>query len=246
MAEFEGKTALVTGAAQGIGWAIAKAFSDGGARVVLTDVNDVELARRGTELEELGREVLTLKSDVRNLQDAERVVSESVSRFGGLDVLVNNAGITRDKLFLRMKEEDWTRVVEVNLLGAINFSKAALSPMMKQRAGVIVNLSSVSGITGNPGQTNYAASKAGLIGFTKSLAKEVGARNIRVLAVAPGFVQTAMTDALPEEVRETYLSRIPLRRFGTTEDVAELTLFLCSDRAGYLTGQVIALDGGMT
>jgi 3-oxoacyl-[acyl-carrier protein] reductase len=246
MGEFDGKTALITGAAQGIGWAIAKAFSDAGANVVITDVNEVELENRGTELKELARNVLTLKADVRSLEDAENAVRETVERFGSIDVLVNNAGVTRDKLFMRMKEEDWKFVIEVNLLGTINFCKAALQTLMKQRSGVVVNVSSVVGITGNAGQTNYSASKAGIIGFTKSLAKELGPRNVRVFAIAPGFIQTPMTDSLPEEVKENYLGRIPLRRFGNPDDVAQLALLLSSDRGSYVSGQVIVLDGGMT
>ncbi len=246
MGEFDGKTALVTGAAQGIGWAVAKAFSDAGANVVITDINEVELSERSRELKELARSFLALKADVRSLAEAEQAVQETVHRFGSLDVLVNNAGITRDKLFLRMTQEDWRLVIDVNLLGTINFSKAALPTMMKQRSGVIVNVSSVVGLTGNAGQTSYAASKAGIIGFTKSLAKEVGTRNIRVLAVAPGFIRTQMTDALPEEVKQGYLSRIPLKRFGTPEDVANLVLFLSSERSSYVCGQVVVLDGGMT
>jgi 3-oxoacyl-[acyl-carrier protein] reductase len=246
MGEFDGKTALITGAAQGIGWAIAKAFSDAGANVVITDVNEVELANRSAELKELARNVLALKADVRSLEEAENAVKETVERFGTIDVLVNNAGVTRDKLLMRMKEEDWKFVIEVNLLGTINFCKAALPTLMKQRSGVVVNVSSVVGITGNAGQTNYAASKAGIIGFTKSLAKEVGPRNVRVFAIAPGFIQTPMTDSLPEEVKESYLGRIPLRRFGNPQDVAQLALLLCSDRGSYISGQVIVLDGGMT
>lgn len=239
-------TAIVTGASRGIGLKIAEYLARDGYNVLLIARNEERLKENADKIaSRYNVETmyfvmdLSLKEDFDNLSQFIRENIKSIS------VLVNNAGITKDTLFMRMKEKDYRSVIEVNLLGVFNMTSIVLPYMLKERKGVIVNISSVVGITGNAGQTNYAASKAGIIGFTKSLAKEVGARGIRVVAVAPGFIETDMTSSLSDRIKEEYLSRIPLRRFGKPEDVAEVVSFLCRDAASYITGQVIVVDGGM-
>jgi len=246
MGLLEGKTALITGASRGIGRAIAIAFATEGANIALTNITeDVEFCEVCDECEKLGATVRRYVSNVADFNDSHRVADRVTEDFGSVDILVNNAGITRDTLMMRMTEEQWDQVIEVNLKGAFNLTKAVLKPMMKQRSGVIINMSSVVGVSGNAGQSNYSASKAGLIGLTKSVAREVGSRGIRCNAIAPGFIITEMTDKLPEEVKAEWASKIPLRRGGTPDDVANTALFLASDLSAYITGQVIQVCGGM-
>ncbi|MDI6698373.1 MAG: 3-oxoacyl-[acyl-carrier-protein] reductase [Candidatus Saccharicenans sp.] len=242
---FRDKVSLVTGASQGIGEAIAEELGLAGATVALVDIQKDKLNQVADRLASLGIRALTYEADVTDSVRAARVVDEVLSSLGRLDHLVNNAGITRDSLLLRMKEEDWDLVLRVNLKGAFNFSRAALKPMFTARYGRIVNIASVVGLMGNFGQTNYAASKAGLIGFSKSLAREVAARGITVNCVAPGYIATPMTENLPEEVKKAFLDIIPMKRFGLPADVARAVKFLCSDEAAYITGQVINVNGGM-
>ena len=238
----ESKIALVTGGAQGIGAGIAKRFVGEGATVIITDVN----TEAGSKVQHsLGERADFLQMDVSNPDDVTGRVEEIVQKHGTIDILVNNAGINIDKLLLRMTKEDWDRVIAVNLTGAFLVTKAVMRHMIKQRYGKIVNITSVVGLTGNAGQTNYAASKAGIIAFTKSCAKELAGRNITVNAIATGFIETDMTKGIPEGIRENYLKSIPLGRVGQTEDVANLALFLSSDRSSYITGQVICVGGGM-
>ncbi len=240
------KVALITGATRGIGKQIALTLSKEGYNIALNyrTEND-ELEELKKEIEKNNVKVLTVQGDVSNFQDCEKMVKETIEMFGRIDVLVNNAGITKDMLLARMKEEDFKQVIDVNLVGTFNVTKNVISHMMKARSGRIINLSSVVGISGNAGQSNYAASKAGIIGFTKSLAKEVASRNILVNAIAPGFIQTNMTDVLKDEVKEEIAKSIPLKRMGTAEDVANLVKFLASEDSSYITGQVINVDGGM-
>lgn len=242
---FTNRVSLVTGASQGIGEAIAEEPGREGATVVLVDVQKDKLEQVAARLAGLGIRALPYEADVTDSTRAAQVVDEVVDTLGRLDHLVNNAGITRDSLLLRMKEEDWDLVLRVNLKGAFNFSRAALKPMFTARYGRIVNIASVVGQMGNFGQTNYAASKAGLIGFSKSLAREVAARGITVNCVAPGYIATPMTDKLPEEVKKAFLDIIPMKRFGLPVEVARAVKFLCSDEASYITGQVINVNGGM-
>jgi len=241
---FEGKVVLVTGAAQGIGREIALSFAREKAKVVLFDLQEEKLASVQKELSSYS-EIVYFAVDVTDLPKVEEAVNKIIDKFSRIDILVNNAGITRDNLILRLKEEDWDKVIAINLKGVFNCSKAVAKFMLKQRAGKIVNISSVIGIMGNAGQTNYGASKAGIIGFTKSLAKELGPRGICVNAVAPGYIQTAMTDKLPEEVKKKMLAMIPLGRFGKPEDIAAAVLFLASRASSYITGKVLTVDGGM-
>jgi 3-oxoacyl-[acyl-carrier protein] reductase len=241
---FEDKVALITGGAQGIGREIALQFAQEKAKVVLFDVNEELLQQALSELNKY-TQTLGLKVDVTNLEEVEKNINKVIDNLGRVDILVNNAGITRDNLLLRLSENDWDKVLAVNLKGAFNCIKCLSRIMLKQRYGKIINISSVIGIMGNAGQVNYAASKAALIGMTKSLAKELGSRNITVNAVAPGYIKTAMTDKLQEAVKEKMLGMIPLARFGEPQDVAKAVLFLASKDADYITSQVLVVDGGL-
>ncbi len=234
------KVALVTGSAQGIGKAIAEALIKEGAKVIISDVN-MELAQQtaGT------LNTKAYKLNVADSEETDKTIKEMVAEFGRIDILVNNAGITKDGLFVRMKKEAWDAVIGVNLTGVFNASKAIAPLMMKQRSGRIINIASIVGEMGNAGQANYGASKAGVIGFTKTLARELAARGITVNAIAPGFIQTAMTDKIPEDIKKKMLEQIPLAKLGQPEDIAAVTVFLASSHAGYITGQVINVNGGM-
>ena len=239
-------TALITGATRGIGKAIAIKLSKEGYDIAINyRKENEELNNLKKEIEENNVKCEFVKGDVSNYEDAERFVKETVQKLGSIDVLVNNAGITKDMLLMRMKKEDFEQVIDTNLVGTFNVTKNAINYMMKARKGNIVNMSSVVGISGNSGQTNYSASKAGIIGFTKSLAKEVASRNIRVNAVAPGFIKTDMTDSLKDDIKDEISKNIPLKRMGTAEDVANVVRFLVSEDSSYITGQVIQVDGGM-
>ncbi|HEX9269990.1 MAG TPA: 3-oxoacyl-[acyl-carrier-protein] reductase [Candidatus Limnocylindria bacterium] len=243
----EARTALVTGAGRGIGRATAIRLARDGVRIAVNFKGDREAAGATKRLvEEVGTAATLVQGDVSDDAEAERVVKEAVAFGNGrLDILVNNAGITRDNLLLRMSAEEWDAVLDLNLRGAFLVTKAAMRPMMKQRAGRIVSVSSIAGVVGNAGQANYAAAKAGLIAFTKTIAREMASRNITANAVAPGFVPTDLTRALPQHVQDDLLRQIPLARFGTVEDVANAIAFLASDEAAYITGQVLVVDGGM-
>ena len=241
----EGKKAIVTGAAQGIGQAIAECFAKAGADVAVVDLEAARCADTLQLVERQQSRGLALSADVAQWEDVKGMVAHVVKEWGRVDVLVNNAGITRDGLIVRMKEEDWNAVLQVNLTGTFYCTKAILGPMAKQRYGRIINMASIVGTIGNAGQANYAASKAGVIGFTKSVAREYASRNITVNAVAPGFIDTAMTRALNQEVKDTLLQQIPLGRLGEPAEVAEAVRFLASDAAGYITGQVFHVNGGM-
>ena len=242
----KGKCAVITGASRGIGKCIATKFAKEGANVVINYRNNEEEALKvKQELEDLGSQVLVVKADVSELEQAENLIKEAKKEFGRVDILVNNAGITKDNLIIRMKEEAFDRVIKTNLKGAFNCLKAVTPIMLKQKYGKIVNMASVVGVVGNPGQVNYCASKAGLIGMTKSLAKEIGSRNITVNAIAPGFIDTDMTKILSDDQKKKILSQIPLNKFGNVEDIANVALFLGSENSNYITGQVIHVDGGM-
>jgi 3-oxoacyl-[acyl-carrier protein] reductase len=241
-----GKTALITGASRGIGKAIALLFAREGADIAITNIADDEEFRNAVrEIEGLGVKIKGYVSNAANFEDSQRVINEVVRDFSTIDVLVNNAGITRDTLLMRMSEEQWDTVIAVNLKSVFNFTKAVIQPMLKQKSGSVINMSSVVGVSGNAGQSNYSASKAGIIGFTKSVAKEVGSRNIRCNAIAPGFILTEMTGKLPEDVKNEWANKIPLKRGGTPEDVANTALYLASDLSSYVTGQIIHVCGGM-
>jgi 3-oxoacyl-[acyl-carrier protein] reductase len=241
---FQDKVVVVTGGAQGIGKEIALQFAREKAKLALFDVNEAVLDAAVKELGAL-TQVVGYKVDVTKLTDVEANINKIIDNLGRVDILVNNAGITRDSLILRLSESDWDAVLGVNLKGSFNCIKAVVKTMVKQRYGKIINISSVIGIMGNPGQVNYAASKAGLIGVTKTLAKELGSRNVTVNAVAPGYIRTAMTDKLDDKVKEAMLNRIPLARFGEAKDVANAVAFLASPEADYITGQVLVVDGGL-
>jgi len=242
----EGKTAVITGAARGIGKAIAIRFAAEGANIAFTDLAYNESVQAlEVELSAMGVKAKGYASNAANFADTTEVVGKIMQDFGRIDVLVNNAGITRDTLLMRMTEEQWDLVINVNLKSVFNFTKIVQAIMLKQKSGSIINMSSVVGVSGNAGQSNYSASKAGIIGFTKSIAKELGSRNIRCNAIAPGFIITEMTAALPEEVRNAWAEKIPLKRGGTPEDVANTSLFLASDLSSYVSGQVINVCGGM-
>jgi 3-oxoacyl-[acyl-carrier protein] reductase len=242
----EGKTALITGGSRGIGRAIALLFAQHGANVAFSDIRrDEVMENTENELTELGVKAVGYVSDASSFEDSERMVDDVAGEFGRIDILVNNAGITRDSLLMRMAEADWDLVIKVNLKSAFNLTKAVQKYMLKQRSGSIINMSSVVGVNGNAGQSNYSASKAGLIGFTKSIAQELGSRNIRCNAIAPGFIETDMTARLPEDVRKAWAEQIPLRRGGKPEDVAKTCVYLASDLSDYVTGQVISVCGGM-
>jgi len=243
----EGKVAFITGASRGIGKAIAIAFAEQGASIAFTDVRRDEIME-ATELEiqAFGVKAIGYASDASSFDDSERVANEIAAAFGRIDILVNNAGITRDNLLMRMTEADWDLVIKVNLKSVFNLTKAVQKYMLKQRSGSIINMSSVVGVNGNAGQSNYSASKAGLIGFTKSVAQELGSRNIRCNAIAPGYIETEMTAKLSEEVRTQWAAQIPLRRGGKPEDVAQACVFFASDLSAYVTGQVLSVCGGMS
>jgi len=246
MGLLSGKTVLVTGASRGIGRAIALKFAVEGANLALTNIaEDAGFNEVCSECEKLGATVRPYISNVADYNDSQRVAEAVLKDFGTIDVLVNNAGITKDNLLMLMTEEQWDQVLEINLKGVFNLTKAVLRPMMKQRRGSIINMSSVVGVSGNAGQSNYSASKAGMIGFTKSVARELGARNIRSNAIAPGFIITEMTEKLPDDVKKEWTQKIPLKRGGTPDDVANTALFLASDLSDYISGQVIQVCGGM-
>lgn len=240
--ELKGKNIFITGSTRGIGLAMAHKFASLGANIVLNGRREIgeELI---SEFSDYGVQVIPISGDVSDSTDAKRMVEEAIEKLRSVDILVNNAGITKDKLMLKLTEEDFEQVLKVNLVGAFNMTQAVLKPMTKARQGAIINVSSVVGLIGNVGQANYAASKAGLIGFTKSVAREVAARNVRVNAIAPGMIESDMTDVLSDKVKETTLAQIPMKRFGNTSEVAEVATFLA--RQEYLTGQVIAIDGGL-
>jgi 3-oxoacyl-[acyl-carrier protein] reductase len=241
----KGKTALVTGAAQGIGKAIGLRLAREGAVVAACDLNLPLAEATVQEIRDSGAKAKAYLLNVTDAEEVERVVEEAAKEFGRIDILVNNAGITKDALLLRMEEGAWDAVLSVNLKGTFLLSKACARLMIKQRFGRIVNISSVSGQRGNAGQSNYAASKAGIIGFTKSLSKELGARGVTVNAVAPGFIQTAMTEDLPQGIKDSYLKQIPLGRLGTPEDIAGAVAFLCSEDGAYISGEILGVNGGM-
>ncbi len=241
-----GKTAIITGGSRGIGRAIALKLAEKGANIVVNYTSSPDKATEVVEqIKEMGREALAIKADVSKEEDVSSLVKEVSKQFSTIDILINNAGITKDTLLIRMKDDDWDRVLDVNLKGTYLCTKLVAKKMMKQRSGKIVNITSVVGIIGNAGQANYAASKAGVIGLTKSSAKELAARGVNVNAVAPGFIHSDMTDKLSDEVVENYAKNIPLGKMGDPEDVANAVAFLCSEEASYLTGQVLNVDGGM-
>lgn len=246
MSSFKDKTVLVTGGSRGIGEAIVLKFASLEANVIINYVSSsakaIELAKK---VQELGGRSLVVQGDVSNFTESQNIIEKAIEEFGKIDILINNSGITRDNLMLRMSEEDFDQVIHVNLKGTWNMCKHITRHFLKNKSGSIINITSVVGIIGNPGQANYVSSKAGIIGLTKSLAKEFGSRNIRVNAIAPGFIETEMTDQLPDDVKTAYQKQIPLNKFGTTHDIANACAFLASEEASYITGQVINVNGGM-
>ncbi len=243
--DFKGKVAIVTGGGRGIGREISILLASLGAHVIVADIAEGDSPTTMEEIQNKGHSAQFFKMDVSKYEEVSSIVKDVIKQCGTVDILINNAGITRDNLMMRLKEEDWDQVLVVNLKGAFNMSKAILPSMLKARKGRIINISSVIGMMGNPGQTNYAASKAGLIGLTKAIAREVASRGITVNAVAPGYIDTEMTKAIPEEVKKKLIELIPAGRLGTTRDVANGILFLCSEEADYITGQVLSINGGM-
>ena len=242
----QGKVAIITGSGRGIGKAIAIKLASLGANIVINDIPQSEDAdKTSEEIKAMGVDSIVVKGDVRKTEDVQELIKKTLDKFGKIDIFVNNAGVTRDGLMLRMTEDDWDLVMDINLKGAFNCIKAVARPMMKQRGGSIVNIASVVGVMGNAGQANYSASKAGLIGLTKTTAKEFASRGIRCNAVAPGFIESAMTDKLPDDVKQEYFKAIPLAKFGKVEEVADVVAFLASDMSSYVTGQVINIDGGL-
>ena len=241
------KTTLITGASRGIGKGIAEVFAKQGSNIAFTYNASTEAAMAlEKELQSYGIKAKGFQSNAANFEAAQQLASDVIAEFGNIDILINNAGITKDNLLLRISEDDFDKVIEVNLKSVFNLTKAVIRPMMKQRSGSIINMSSVVGVKGNAGQSNYAASKAGIIGFTKSIAKEVGSRNIRCNAIAPGFIQTEMTDVLNDDVKKALLSSIPLKRLGQGEEIANSCLYLASEMSSYVTGQTLVVDGGMS
>ena len=242
----KGRTAVITGSGRGIGKAIALKLAANGANIVINDIPSSDYADETCEeIKALGVDAIVVKGDVRKKDDVEALISAAIEKFGKIDIFVNNAGITRDGLMIRMNEEDWDLVMDINLKGSFNCIKAVASPMMKQRSGSIINIASIVGVMGNAGQANYVASKAGLIGLTKTTAKEFASRGIRCNAVAPGFIRSAMTDVLTDEVKQQYFNAIPLGKFGETDNIADVVVFLASDMSQYVTGQTINVDGGL-
>jgi 3-oxoacyl-[acyl-carrier protein] reductase len=241
----QGRTAIVTGAAQGIGRAIAEALAQAGADIAVADLDPTRSTETVAAVEAIGRKALNLKVNVADTGDTKSMVEQVIKAWGKVDILVNNAGITRDGLLLRMKDEDWNLVLQINLNGTFNCTKAVLQPMTKQRYGRIVNIASIVGVIGNAGQANYSASKAAVIGFTKTVGREYASRNVTVNAVAPGFIDTAMTHGLSADVKDTLLKQIPLGRLGTPADIAAAVRFLVSEEAAYITGHVLHVNGGM-
>lgn len=243
----EGKVALITGGARGIGKALALRFAAEGASIAVSDLNyDEQMQNTEAEIKALGVNAKGYASNAGSLSDSEKLAEDVVRDFGRIDILVNNAGITRDNLLMRMTEQDWDLVMTVNLKSVFNLTKAVQRTMIKQKSGSIINMSSVVGVNGNAGQSNYSASKAGMIGFTKSIAQELGSRNVRCNAIAPGFIETEMTHKLPDDVRTQWISEIPLKRSGKPDDVADVAVFLGSELSSYVTGQVISVCGGMS